>query len=390
MNLDRNNIKKLLLIIVFAIAVFTAFENLSIIIYFIGILLTILIPFFIGGAIAFVLNIPMKYIENGIFKNKRIFKKKVSDSASRLISLILSIIFVVIIFSAVVNIVVPQLVSTLYNIGNNIYAFLPKFKEFSKDFFGNFFGNEDINYYIEKLMNFDWHTVFGYVSNFLKSGGSMINSTIGVVSTIFSTTVNILIGFIFALYILLQKEKLSVQATKILFAVFKRNVAEKILDIASLSYKTFSSFITGQCLEACILGGMFFIVLNIFRMPYSLLIGVLIAFTALIPIVGAFIGCFISALLILMISPVQALIFIVIFLIIQQIEGNLIYPHVVGNSVGLPSMWVLVSVTLGGKLFGVTGMLVFIPLSSVVYTLFKEWVNKRLDKNNIDISKYIK
>ena len=390
MNLDRNNIKKLLLIIVFAIAVFTAFENLSKIIYFIGILLTILIPFFIGGAIAFVLNIPMKYIENGIFKNKRIFKKKVSDSASRLISLILSIIFVVIIFSAVVNIVVPQLVSTLYNIGNNIYAFLPKFKEFSKDIFGNFFGNEDINYYIEKLMNFDWHTVFGYVSNFLKSGGSMINSTIGVVSTIFSTTVNILIGFIFALYILLQKEKLSVQATKILFAVFKRNVAEKILDIASLSYKTFSSFITGQCLEACILGGMFFIVLNIFRMPYSLLICVLIAFTALIPIVGAFIGCFISALLILMISPVQALIFIVIFLIIQQIEGNLIYPHVVGNSVGLPSMWVLVSVTLGGKLFGITGMLVFIPLSSVVYTLFKEWVNKRLDKNNIDISKYIK
>lgn len=389
MNLDRNNIKKLLLIIVFTIVVFTAFENLSIILYYIGLLLTVLIPFFIGGAIAFVLNIPMKAVEMRIFKNTKIFKKNIPDSISRSISLILSIIFVLIIFSAVVNIVVPQLVTTFYSIGNNIYAFMPKLKEFLKSIFGNFFRNEDINYYMEKLMNFDWNTVFGYVSNFIKSGGSMINSTIGVVSTIFSTTVNILIGFIFALYILLQKEKLSVQSKKILFALFKRNIAEKLLDIANLSYVTFSNFITGQCLEACILGAMFFVVLNIFRMPYSLLIGVLIGFTALIPIVGAFIGCFISALLILMISPIQALIFIVIFLTIQQIEGNLIYPHVVGNSVGLPSIWVLVSVTLGGKLFGVIGMLVFIPLSSICYTLIKELVNKRLDKNNIDINNYI-
>ena len=134
---------------------------------------------------------------------------------------------------------------------------------------------------------------------------------------------------------------------------------------------------------------MFFIVLSICGMPYSLLIGVLIAFTALIPIVGAFIGCFISALLILMISPIQSLVFVIIFLIIQQIEGNLIYPHVVGSSVGLPSIWVLVAVTLGGNLFGVIGMLVFIPLSSILYTLFRQWVHKRLEKNDVDINKYI-
>ena len=137
------------------------------------------------------------------------------------------------------------------------------------------------------------------------------------------------------------------------------------------------------------MGFMFFIVLTILRMPYSLLIGVLIAFTALIPIVGAFIGCFISVMLILMVSPVQVIIFIIVFLILQQIEGNLIYPHIVGNSVGLPSIWVLVAVTLGGNLFGVLGMLVFIPLSSVIYTLFRQWVNKKLIKNNVNINNYI-
>lgn len=384
MNLDKNNIKKILLIIVFTVALFAALDNLKEILYYIGLFLTILIPFFIGGVIAFVLNIPMKAIENIIFKNNKIFKKGVSKSVSRAISLVLSIFFVVIIFSAVINIVVPQLVTTISSIGTTIYSFLPKVKEFCK----NIIAAEDINYYFDKIMNINWNTIFNYVGNFVKSGGSMINSTIGVVSSIFSTTVNIIIGIIFALYILLQKEKLSQQALKILFAFVNKHKAEKIYSVLKLSYKTFSNFVTGQCLEACILGCMFFVVLNIFRIPYSLLIGVLIAFTALIPIVGAFIGCFISAILILMVSPIQALIFIAIFLIIQQIEGNLIYPHVVGNSVGLPSIWVLVSVTLGGKLFGVIGMLLFIPLSSILYTLFKEMVNKRLKNNNIDITEY--
>ena len=231
--------------------------------------------------------------------------------------------------------------------------------------------------------------MINYMLNFIKSGGNMLNSTIGIVSTIFSTTLNLIIGFIFAIYVLLQKEKLGKQGTKILFAIMPTKIAENILGVLKLSYKVFTSFVTGQCLEACILGVIFFVVLSIFRMPYALLIGVLIAFTALIPIVGAFIGCFISAFLILMVSPIKALVFIILFLVIQQIEGNLIYPNVVGNSVGLPSIWVLVAVTLGGNLFGVAGMLLFIPLSSVCYTLFKEWVNKMLSKKNIDIDDYI-
>lgn len=385
MNLDKSNIKKLLLIIVFTIAVYTAFQNIDYIIKYIGVICGISIPFFIGGAIAFVLNVPMKAIENVIFNQKNVHKYNISKSLSRTISLIISIILLVIILAGVINIVVPQLINTLYSIGNNIYDFMPKAIEFTK----SVIKSEEAANYIEKLKDLDWKTVINYISNFLKSGGNVLNSTIGVVSTIFSTTLNIIIGVIFAIYILLQKEKLSVQATKILFATMPEKYGVKTLKVFKLSYKIFSSFVTGQCLEACILGTMFFVVLSILRMPYCLLIGVLIAFTALIPIVGAFIGCIISALLILMVNPIQALIFLIVFLIIQQIEGNLIYPHVVGNSVGLPSIWVIVAVTIGGNMFGVLGMLLFIPLSSILYILFKNWINNRISKANIDIDKYL-
>ncbi len=384
MNINKNNMKNWLLIIFLTILIYTAFQNIPIILYYIGIVIAISIPFIIGCAIAFVLNVPMKSIENKIFNNKSL-KDKVPKKLARPISLVLSIIILVIIGIAVVNIVVPQLVTTFYSIRNNIYYFIPKAVEFLEEVIKS---DEAANY-VEEFRNLDWQTIFNYVGNFLKNGGSFLNSTIGVVTTIFSTTVNIVIGIIFAIYILLQKEKLSIQAIKVLFALIPKKYAEMTLNVAKLSYKTFSNFVTGQCVEACILGFMFFIVLSICGMPYSLLIGVLIAFTALIPIVGAFIGCFISALLILMISPFKALIFIIIFLILQQIEGNLIYPHVVGSSVGLPSIWVLVAVTLGGNLFGIVGMLIFIPLSSILYTLFKQWVNKRIVDNGVNIDDYI-
>ena len=147
-----------------------------------------------------------------------------------------------------------------------------------------------------------------------------------------------------------------------------------------MSHRTFSSFITGQCLEAVILGVMFFVSMSLLKFPYALLVGILVAFTALIPVFGAFIGCVVGAFLILMVNPMQAIGFIALFLVLQQVEGNLIYPHVVGNSVGLPSIWVLAAVTVGGSLMGIMGMLVFIPLASVVYALIREWVYRRLEQ----------
>ena len=208
----------------------------------------------------------------------------------------------------------------------------------------------------------------------------MLDTTFSAAISIVNGMSTFLIGFIFSIYILLQKENLIRQIKKLLAAFLPERTVEGIVRIAALTSRTFSNFFTGQCMEAVILGSMFFIVLVVLRLPYALLIGVLIAFTALIPVFGAFIGWFIGAFLMLMVNPLQALIFTVIFLILQQIEGNLIYPHVVGNSVGLPSIWVLAAVTLGGSMMGILGMLIFIPLCSVAYTLLKEKVNRNLER----------
>ena len=175
------------------------------------------------------------------------------------------------------------------------------------------------------------------------------------------------------------------QVRKLMYAFLPKDWTEIFIALGSVSHKTFSNFLTGQCLEAIILGAMFFVVMTIFRLPYALLIAVLIAFTALIPIFGAFIGCGVGALLIFIISPMKALIFVIIFLVLQQVEGNFVYPHVVGNSVGLPSIWVLVAVTLGASLMGVVGMLIFIPIVSVVYTMLRGIVNRRLKEKKIEI-----
>lgn len=188
---------------------------------------------------------------------------------------------------------------------------------------------------------------------------------------------NLLIGFIFAIYILGQKEILCNQGKRIVSAFFPEHMERFILKIFTLANKNFSNFISGQCTEAVILGCLFVIAMTIFRMPYAILVGVLIAFTALIPIMGAFIGCFVGAFLILVNDPIQAVWFIVMFLIIQQLEGNLIYPKVVGNKVGLPSIWVLMAVSVGGSLFGVAGMLFFIPFVSTIYMLLRDAVNER-------------
>ena len=213
--------------------------------------------------------------------------------------------------------------------------------------------------------------------------GVILQLTRTIVGSLVSGVATFFIAFSFACYILFQKEKLHIQIRKVIFAFLPKEKAEAFFQVCSLTYRTFANFLTGQCLEAIILGCMFCVTLSILRMPYALLIGVLIAFTALVPIFGAFIGCAVGSFLIFMVSPKQAILFIIVFLVLQQIEGNLIYPHVVGESVGLPSIWVLAAVTIGGNLMGIVGMLVFIPLLSVFYTIFREYVYLHLKKQHI-------
>lgn len=340
----------------------------------IGFLFGIVRPFLAGGAIAFVLNIPMKAYEEKLLGR---WRGKGAGKAKRPLCMVLSIVSVLLVFSVVVGTVVPQVASTASEIGKKIPGFMDDVATELDKLAENY---PELVRQIDKLdlEEVNWDSLLNSVIDFLRNGaGDVLNSTVSVASGIISGVVNGVIAFIFALYILAQKENLENQGRRIISAYLPKAAGKKLLEICSLLYRNFSSFITGQCLEAVILGVMFVIAMSIFGMPYALMVGVLIAFTALIPIVGAFIGCAVGAFLILIDNPLQALWFIILFLVLQQVEGNLIYPRVVGNSVGLPAIWVLMAVSLGGSLFGVSGMLFFIPLMSSGYALLRESVNSR-------------
>ena len=374
MDLNKKNMKNLMILIVFAVLVLVGVQRIENLAAGFVFLMRIVFPFILGGAMAFILNIPMHFLEG------RLFAKAKKKKLVRPVSLVLSILFVVAILQIVLVVVIPEIAATFAGISKNIEAFLPKLEQWLTEAFPD---SEQLEMWIESL-EFNWDKILQSAVNFLKNGaGNVLSSTVTVAKTVISSLMNFFVGFVFACYILLQKEKLSVQVKKVLYAFLPRHAVGKTLQVAALSYKTFSNFVTGQCLEAVILGTMFFVSMSILHFPYALLVGVLIAFTALIPIFGAFIGCVLGTFLILVSNPVQAIGFVILFFVLQQVEGNLIYPHVVGGSVGLPSIWVLVAVTVGGSLMGVVGMLIFIPLSSVLYALFKGWVHKRLEDRGI-------
>ena len=376
MDLNKKNMKNIMLLIVFAVLFYVGVQRIESVAAGFSFVVSIVFPFLLGAAMAFILNVPMSFMEKRLFSKTKGKAKKLK----RPICLVLAILFVVAILWIVLLVVIPEVASTVASLSVNIEAALIKLQRWAMDIFED---NKQIEVWIASLQ-FDWdgiiHTAFGFLKN---GAGNVLNSTMTVAKTVINSVMNFCVAFVFACYTPLQKEKLAVQIRKILYAFFSKKVVTKVLDIASLSYKTFANFVTGQCCEAVILGTMFFISMSILRFPYALLVGVLIAFTALIPIFGAFIGCFLGTFLILVADPMKAIAFVILFLVLQQVEGNLIYPHVVGGSVGLPSIWVLVAVTVGGSLMGIVGMLVFIPICSVLYALFREMVYKRLKERGI-------
>ena len=379
MNLDKKSIKQLRQLILFTIVILIALWNYAIIFEWIGFAFGIIFPFLLGGAIAFVLNVPMNFLEEKIFRNKYLKDKKIAKRIARPVCLVLTIAIVIGVVVLVMFVVIPELTRTVISLGMTIRAFVPDAQRFLEDLFTN---NTEISKWLSDL-NLDVDKLMDSAMSFFQNGaGNVLNSTMSAIGSIVSGVTTFVIAFVFACYVLLQKEKLRVQVTKVMYAFLPEKRVEWCLEVCSLTAKSFSSFLTGQCVEALILGMMFFIVMSILNMPYTLLVAVLIAFTALIPIFGAFIGCVVGTFLILMVDPLQALVFVIMFLILQQIEGNMIYPKVVGKSVGLPSIWVLAAVTIGGNLMGIVGMLIFIPIVSVVYTLFRASVYKRLRKKH--------
>ncbi len=380
MDLNKKNVKKILGIITFTVILFVLLINFAAVLKWLKFIWGVCFPFVLGGALAFCLNIPMSFFERKLFSGETDKKKAKKPGTlmgviARPVSLVLTLLCIVLIVAIVVTVLVPQLTKTFESIGVVMTDFLPKAQAWLKDVFS---GEGAVAEFVSS-MELDWTKWLDGIKDFALNGaGNVISVTMNATVAVVNSVVSFFISFIFAIYILMQKENLSRQLTKLIKAVWNEKTVEKICRICSLSYFTFSRFITGQCIEALILGTMFFVIMSVFRFPYALLVGVVIAVTALIPIVGAFVGCFVGAFLILMVNPMQALAFVILFLVLQQIEGNLIYPHVVGNSVGLPSMWVLFAVTVGGSLMGVAGMLIFIPIMSVFYSLLREWVNGQL------------
>ena len=379
MDLSKMSIKKIRELFVFTALLVVALWKFDVVLGVLKTIWDIIFPFVLGGAIAFLTNVPMSFLEKKIFENVK-KKNKIVRKLKRPISLILTIVLVVGVIALVMFGVIPQLTRTTGTLVTSINDFIPQMQSWIGEFFHN---NQEIMNLVDQI-EFDPDQAIKWGISLLGNGaGNMMNTTMSAVGSIVSGVATFFIAFSFACYILFQKEKLHIQIRKVFFAFLPRQKADTFLKVCSLTYRTFANFLAGQCLEAVILGSMFVVTLSILRMPYALLIGILIAFTALIPIFGAFIGCAVGSFLIFMVNPQQAILFVIVFLVLQQIEGNLIYPHVVGESVGLPSIWVLAAVTIGGNLMGIVGMLVFIPLLSVIYTIFREFVYLRLKKQNI-------
>jgi len=334
-------------------------------------------PFMVGAALAFVLNVPMRGIE-------KLFKGIKKAGARRALAIVATLLIVLLVLFLVVQLLVPQVVLTV----ESIAAELPDFFNRVKDGITNFLNsNPQILEWVKQYTDFesfDWSNMIQQaVSVVGNSATVIINGIIAAVGSVSNGIFNAVLSFVFAIYCLARKEILARQGRRILYSFLPEKGCDEIIRILRLTNVTFSNFISGQCLEAVILGSMFAVCMSIFGFPYMPLVSVIIAVTALVPIVGAFVGCILGALFILVVNPVQAFWFVIMFLILQQIEGNLIYPRVVGTSIGLPGMWVLVAVAVGGDLMGVGGMLLMIPIASVAYALLREVTTKRLEARGI-------
>lgn len=367
MKLSHEDVRHIRRLMVFAALLVAAIVYIRYIISGTAILLNMFMPFVLGGLIAFILNIPTSFFERKISENG-----KRNIRGLRGISFLCALICILAVIAFVMIIILPQIVDTVAEITYIIPTAIQRGFAWLENVFSE---NPQILDTVKKIegYEFNWAKIIENITSFLKTGiTDVVSTTFLATGSIISYVFDFFISFVFAIYILAQKEKLKCQFTRLINAYLPEKIRGHIFHVLPLLYSNFKTFITCQCVEAIILGGMFVVTMTIFRLPYALLIGILIGVTALIPVMGAFVGCIVGALLILMVSPAQTLIFVILFLILQQIEGNLIYPRVVGGSIGLPAIWVLMAVSIGGSLMGVMGMLIFIPIVSTVYTLLKE------------------
>lgn len=361
----------LIFVLAFAIILYWMLENIQTGVAALNNLIAVTMPLLQGMVIAYVLNLPMQAIEKQLLQRSR---GKIRPNGRRAISLCATLLLAVGLIVAVLLLVIPQVVTSLTDLSNNLPTLLARAQAWTSQLavtypaLADLVGSFDITY--ADLVNWALNVVQG-------SGAGWFNSTVNLVASVFGGLVSIVISLIFAIYLLISKERLQSQLLRLMDAALPQKINKPTWKFFSLAHLIFSKFFAGQFIEAMILGGIFLVILLVLGFPYALLISVLIAFTALIPMAGAYIALVVGAFLILLINPWQALAFVIIFLIVQQLENNLIYPRVVGGSIGLPAIWVLAAVVIGGGLFGIFGMILFIPLTSVFYSLLRDWVNTK-------------
>ena len=372
-NMKDPKFKSNLLLATYVVVLAFIFINIKSVGNVFGSTMAMLKPFLIAICIAFVLNIPMKFYEEKVLD--KVIKQ---PKKRRPLAIILTIITIIAIVVGLVLFIIPQLVES----GATLVKNIPDYVKTLEMFISEHFSTSEV---FDEL----WNQVLSMGENIIKVvgqvTGSLVSQLVDITVGVTSTIINFFMGILIAIYILLSKEKLGIQAKKMLYAFFDRGKADKVMEVASISHNKFSKFITGQCIEAVILGGLCFIGMTIFSMPYALLVSTIIGVTALVPIFGALIGTIPAAFIIFMVEPMTAVWFVILIVVIQQIEGNLIYPMVVGNSIGLSAIWVLLAITVGGSTFGILGILIGIPLFGVLYTLLSTITNSKLKEKNIKV-----
>ena len=373
---EKNKFKQNIILVVLGVTLLVALMNFKTVAGVVGTVIGLFMPLIVGGVIAFILNVPMHFFEKQI---DRINRKKPMKWLAKLrsaLSLVITLVLFVIVISFIAGVIFPNLADSFISIAAMIKEAYPGWLEMAEKYG---IDTSTIGDWLEKI---DISTI---VESIKDNSGKILFTAGQAASGVFSVISNFGFGLVFAIYILLSKKKLGVQAKKIVYAYCKKEWADEICDVASLSYKVFSNFLSGQCLEAVILGFMFFVALSIGRFPYAATIALIIGAMSLIPFVGAFIGMAFGILLISVEGLKQMIIFVIVFLVVQQIEGQIVYPRVVGGSVGLPAIWTLLAVVVGGKVSGIFGIILFIPLFSVMYALIRRSVYSRLRRKSVTL-----
>ena len=380
MKLDRKNVRTILLIIAFAVLLYTAAQNLASVYGAVRTVWRVFGVVITGLAMAFVLNVPLKLFENRVFYGMSEDRRPLVRKLRRPVSLVFALVVSLGLIGILIAVVLPQLTATVAEVAARLPEYISSAVNWLNDFLAGF-GIE-----IESLKNFtvDWEKVFSELTTYLKEGSanvdgsSVVNTVTGVGTSVVSTVMNTFLGLVVAVYILAQKERIGRFTRCCIDAFLPQKAASGLARIASMASETFSNFVAGQLADSCILGILCYICMRIFRFPYPEVISVVIGVTSLVPMVGSFIGEVIGALLILIVSPLKALLFVVMVLAIQQVDGAFIYPRIVGRSVGLPGVAVFCAVIVGGNVAGVIGAMIGVPVCALIYALLREAVDARL------------